>query len=112
MWSSLWEQMGSPLLYALPFIAIEALSLRDDGDDDRRGYSAIDSRTSLSMGAISLEFTLTFKLLTLALFVLLWSTLAPWHIATRTWWYWPLLMIVIDLAWYTARDPGERDPIL
>ena len=54
-----WEQLDTPLLYAVPFfalfIAVEVAALRyADRDDDRprRGYSAVDSRTSIEIMGI------------------------------------------------------------
>ncbi|MGW5311566.1 sterol desaturase family protein [Nocardia thailandica] len=102
---ALWEQIDSPLLYALPvfavFIALEAISLRHaDPTDTPRPYLAVDTRTSLGMGLGALGFMIAFKALTLVLFVFLWATLAPWHLPTGAWWYWPVLLLVVDLAWY------------
>lgn len=113
MWSSLQEQMSSPLLYAAPFfvlfIGIEVAALRHTGQEDgRRGYSAVDARTSISMGVVSVGFTFLFKVLTLVLFVYLWSEFAPWHLPVDAWWYWPLLMVAVDLAWYANHRFSHR----
>ncbi|MFF2083364.1 sterol desaturase family protein [Nocardia sp. NPDC058176] len=113
MLSSLWEQINNPLLYAIPFfavfIAIEAVSLRHAGHEDTpRAYSAIDSRTSISMGMGSVVAMALFKLLTLVLFVILYVELAPWQLPTDTWWYWLLLMVVIDIAWYCNHRFSHR----
>ncbi|NKY88667.1 sterol desaturase family protein [Nocardia veterana] len=109
--SALWELVNTPLLYALPFflvfIAVEAASLRHGQGGPARPYSTIDTRTSLSMGMVALGFFALFKL-TLMLFVFVWSALAPWHIPTNTWWYWPLLMVVVDLAWYCNHRFSHR----
>lgn len=113
MWSSLREQLSSPLLYAAPFfvlfIAIEVAALRHAGQEGgRRGYSAVDSRTSIGMGVISTGFTVLLKVLTLVLFVYLWSEFAPWHLPVDAWWYWPLLMVVVDLSWYANHRFSHR----
>ncbi|MFE3545327.1 sterol desaturase family protein [Nocardia sp. NPDC059177] len=108
---AVWDQINTPILYAVPFFALflgmEILSLRHDAGD-RRGYHVADTRTSISMGLVSLAFTALFKVLTLVLFVFLWSTLAPWHLPTGAWWYWPVLVLVVDLAYYTNHRFSHR----
>ncbi|MFD8102566.1 sterol desaturase family protein [Nocardia fluminea] len=111
--TSLWEQVNTPLLYAVPFffvfIAIEAAILHGaEQVEGKRGYSAIDSRTSIAMGLGSLVSILVFKVATLVVFVFLWSVVALWHVPTDTWWYWPLLMVVVDLAWYVNHRFSHR----
>lgn len=101
---SVWHEIQNPVLYALPvfalFVGIEAFLLRHEQRQDLRGYSAIDTRTSVSMGVVSLLFTAVFKAATLILLVFLHQYVAPWHIPTDTWWSWVLLFVVVDLAWY------------
>ncbi|MDF0532311.1 sterol desaturase family protein [Tsukamurella sp. 8F] len=114
--ATLWENMQNPILYALPVfavcIAIEAgfyaYDARHEADAHGRGYSGIDTRTSLSMGMGALVFMTGFKLLTLVLFVFLWVRFAPWHIPADTWWSWALLAVVIDLAWYCNHRFSHR----
>ncbi len=111
---AVWDQINTPLLYALPFfflfIAIEAMTLRGEEHDSGSGraYSGIDTRTSVSMGLVALLFLNVFKAATLVLFVLLWTYLAPWHIPTDTWWSWVLLFVVVDLAWYCNHRFSHR----
>ncbi|MFC6012234.1 sterol desaturase family protein [Nocardia lasii] len=113
MLSELWEHINNPLLYALPFFAVfitvEALSLRHHDDDQTpRPYSKIDSRTSISMGMGALVAMLIFKALTLLVFVILYAELAPWHLPTGAWWYWPVLLVVVDVAWYCNHRFSHR----
>ncbi|MDJ0395840.1 sterol desaturase family protein [Rhodococcus sp. G-MC3] len=102
---SLWRQVENPLSYAVPFffvlVAIEAVMLRaDERREGKTGYSMIDTRTSLLMGSGALMFMLLIKIVTLFLFALVWTHLAPWHIPAGTWWSWILLFVVVDLTWY------------
>ncbi|SIR90614.1 sterol desaturase family protein [Williamsia sterculiae] len=125
--SSMWEHIQNPVLYALPvffvFIAVEAVmyaietqrEAKDAAGADatsswasRIRYSAIDTRTSLTMGLGALGFMLLFKTLTLMLFVLVSVYLAPWHIPTNTWWSWVLLFVVVDVSWYCNHRFSHR----
>lgn len=124
---AIWQRVENPIAYALPvftvFIAIEAMFFvvetrrevaEAEGSKTRAGarsrirYSALDTRTSLSMGAVALLFMLLLKTITLMLFVAISVYLAPWHIPTDTWWSWVLLFVVIDLAWYCNHRFSHR----
>lgn len=102
MFSQVWHEINTPLLYAVPFfllsIGAEALALRDD--HDATGYLARDTRTSLSMGVGSLVSSAIFKAGSLVLFVFLWTYIAPWHLPTDVWWSWALLLLALDFAFY------------
>lgn len=123
MLASVWDQIQSPLLYALPvfaaLIAVEAVMLSVERRRELRGvdhvvgsgsgtamtvrktgYNPVDTRTSLTMGAVALLFMVAFKALTLVMFVAISVYLAPWHIPTDTWWSWLLLFVAVDIAWY------------
>ncbi|WP_280221027.1 sterol desaturase family protein [Nocardia neocaledoniensis] len=113
MLSTLWDHINNPLIYAIPaffvLIGIEAASLRHAGEDSSpRAYSPIDTRTSLTMGMGAVVAMLIFKTLTLLLFVFVWVELAPWHLPTDAWWYWPLLLLVVDIAWYCNHRFSHR----
>ena len=110
---TIWLRVEDPVLLATPiffvFIAIEALLLRAAGPHEtRRGYSPIDTRTSITMGLGALVFFGVFKLVTMVFFVFLSTYLAPWHIPTNTWWSWPLLFVAVDLAWYLNHRFSHR----
>ncbi|MDX6744031.1 sterol desaturase family protein [Actinocorallia sp. A-T 12471] len=110
--SAIWDQINTPLLYAIPVfvvsIAVEALALRDRDRAETTGYLVKDARTSISMGAGSLVSSLVLKLTSLVLYVYLWTYLAPWHIPTDTWWSWALLLLAVDLAWYVNHRFSHR----
>ena len=102
---TIWFQIESPILIAMPFffvfIGIEVVLLRVAGRHETlRGYSPIDTRTSITMGIGALVFFTVFKLATMVLIVFLRTYIAPWHLTTNAWWSWPLLFIAVDLAWY------------
>lgn len=110
---TLWGHLSNPIVYALPFfaifIALEALTLRGHGHGHgKTGYHGRDTRTSLAMGAGALVFMALFKFATLVPFTLLWAHLAPWHLPTGTWWYWVVLFLVVDLAWYANHRFSHR----
>jgi sterol desaturase/sphingolipid hydroxylase (fatty acid hydroxylase superfamily) len=110
---AVWNHIENPLAYAIPFffafIGIEAALLRVAGDHETRtGYSAIDTRTSVSMGLGALVFATVAKLATMVLFVVMSTYAAPWHIPTGTWWSWVLLFVVVDLAWYCNHRFSHR----
>ncbi|MDO9378250.1 MAG: sterol desaturase family protein [Nocardioidaceae bacterium] len=102
---SFWDPLQNPTLYAAPFfllfIGVELAAYRFlETDEGERGYDARDARASLLMGLGSVVFLTAFKLATLVVFVAVSVHLAPWHLPTDTWWYWLLLMVAIDLAYY------------
>jgi len=103
----------NPVLFAAPFfllsIAIELAALRwldpEQSIEPARGpvlkgYLAKDARTSILMGLGSVVFLTLFKIGTFFGFVAVSVYLAPWHLRTGTWWYWVLLMLTLDLAFY------------
>jgi sterol desaturase/sphingolipid hydroxylase (fatty acid hydroxylase superfamily) len=59
-----------------------------------------DARTSILMGLGSVAFLTLFKVATFFVFVAISVYLAPWHLPTGTWWYWVLLMLTLDVAFY------------
>jgi sterol desaturase/sphingolipid hydroxylase (fatty acid hydroxylase superfamily) len=107
------DPLKNPITYAVPFfvltIAIELAALRWlDHDADlarpagppRRGYEARDSRASLLMGLGSLVSTTIFKVGSFFVFTAVFVHVALWELPTDTWWYWVLLMVVLDLLFY------------
>lgn len=112
MFSQVWHEINTPLLYAVPVfllcIAVEMVSLRESDPEQATGYLARDTRTSLSMGLGSIVSSFVFKTLSLVVFVLLWTYVAPWHIPTGAWWSWLLLMVVLDLLFYLNHRFSHR----
>jgi sterol desaturase/sphingolipid hydroxylase (fatty acid hydroxylase superfamily) len=112
MLSAIWHLTENPVFFALPFfglfIAVEMAALLLDRHKNVRGYVRKDTAASLSMGLGSLPFQAVFKLATLPVYVLLWTYVSAWHLPVSAWWYWPLLMLVIDFAWYWQHRFGHR----
>jgi len=108
----LWAHMQNPVLYALPMFVIlvvaEAGALRSPQHANHTGYTRSDTHVSMVMGAVSLAFLLVFKILTLLLFTVVWTEVAPWHLPTDTWWTWLLLMVLVDLTWYCNHRFSHR----
>lgn len=99
------DPLANPLTYAAPFFVLSILSELAalkwlDHDQHLAGYSRPDATASISMGVGSLFFLTAFKLLTFLGFVAVFSYLAPWELPTDTWWYWVLLLVGLDLAYY------------
>ncbi|MCX8555181.1 sterol desaturase family protein [Mycolicibacterium mucogenicum] len=111
--SYLWHAIQNPILYALPVffatIAVEAAFYAREVRQERgKGYLAMDTRTSLTMGLGALVFMTAFKLATLVFFTFLWVRVAPWHIPANAWWSWVALAVVVDLAWYCNHRFSHR----
>jgi len=102
--NDLLDPLKNPTVAAAPFfilsMLIELAAFRFLETDDARGYEKRDARTSIAMGAGSLVSSALFKAGTLVLFVAASVYLAPWHLATDTWWYWVVLILGLDLAFY------------
>ncbi|WP_139979613.1 sterol desaturase family protein [Nocardioides litoris] len=105
------DPLGNPVTYALPFFALtillELAALRwlDHDEEDGRpltGYERRDTQASLAMGAISLVFSLALKVGSFVVYTVVFAHLAPWTLPTGTWWYWVLLVVVIDLSFYCS----------
>jgi sterol desaturase/sphingolipid hydroxylase (fatty acid hydroxylase superfamily) len=110
------DPMKNPVTYAIPFflltILVELAALKwldhDAGltqggalaGKPRTGYLAKDARTSISMGLVSLLFTLALKIGSFFVYVAVFTYLAAWELPTDTWWYWVLLIVGVDLAFY------------
>lgn len=98
------DPLKNPTLVAAPFFVlsmlVELVAYRVLETDDSRGYEARDAGTSILMGLGSLVSSALFRLGTLVIFVAVSVYLAPWHLATDTWWYWVLLVFGLDLGFY------------
>lgn len=105
MLADLLDPMKNPLTYAVPFfllsIAIELAALKWlDHDDNATGYAFKDARTSISMGVGSIFFLTVFKIVTFFGFVLVFTHFAIFELPTNAWWYWPVLVLALDLCYY------------
>lgn len=108
------DPLKNPVTYAVPFflltIAIELAALKwldhDDtvlgGQRPPTGYHPKDARTSMGMGAISLFFSLALKVGSFLVYIVAFEHFALWELPTNTWWYWVLLILGVDLAFYAS----------
>ena len=106
------DPFKNPVTYAVPFflitIAIELAALKWLDHDDNplgappTGYNGKDARTSMSMGLISLFFSLALKVVSFLVYIVVFEQLALWELPTDTWWYWVLLILGVDLAFYCS----------
>ncbi|MCW2755043.1 MAG: sterol desaturase [Marmoricola sp.] len=112
------DPMRNPVTYAVPFflisIAIELAALRWLGHDavfedrhgavgaKRTGYDGVDARTSMSMGLVSLVFSLALKVGSFFIYTAAFVYLTPLRLPTDRWWYWVLLIAGVDLAFYCS----------
>ena len=117
--NELLDPMKNPVTYAVPFflltIAIELAALKFLDDDHapveeggagkaRTGYLGRDARTSMSMGLISLVFSLALKVGSFFVFIAVFTYVTPdvLKMPTDTWWYWVLLILAVDLSFYAS----------
>lgn len=99
------DPLKNPVTWAAPFfvltIVFEMGALRWlDHDDNATGYAFKDARASISMGVGSLVFLTAFKVLTFFAFIAIYTYVAPFQLPTDTWWYWVLVVLALDLAYY------------
>jgi len=104
------DPMKNPVTYAVPFflltILVELAALRwldhDAAFDGAgvTGYRGKDAGTSMAMGLVSLAFTLALKVGSFLVYSAVFVYAAPWTLPTDTWWYWVLLVVGVDLAFY------------
>ncbi len=112
------DPMKNPVTYAVPFflitVAIELAALKWLGQEDRpksdltgrppTGYHGKDARTSMTMGLISLVFSLALKVGSFLVYNAVFVYLTPdaFKLPTDTWWYWVLLIVGVDLSFYLS----------
>jgi sterol desaturase/sphingolipid hydroxylase (fatty acid hydroxylase superfamily) len=108
------HQVRDPMYAAIPvffaFIAIEAIAYRIDRGEPSagRGYSAIDSRTSIAMGLGAVTAGLAFRAASLVAYTALYVCLAPWHAPAGRWPTWVILFFLVDFLWYCYHRVAHR----
>jgi sterol desaturase/sphingolipid hydroxylase (fatty acid hydroxylase superfamily) len=106
----------NPVTYAIPFfllsIAIELAALKWLDHDDAQpvegtvgrtpptGYLGPDARASMLMGLGSIFFLTVLKVAGFFGYLALYTYVAPVHLDTGAWWYWPAVLIALDFFYY------------
>jgi sterol desaturase/sphingolipid hydroxylase (fatty acid hydroxylase superfamily) len=95
--------MTEVLYYAVPFflllLIVEALTYRHLQNDGLVGYELRDTRTSLAMGIGNVTVNVVWKLAVVAIYAALYE-LTPFRLDPGHWWFWVLLFLADDLAYY------------
>lgn len=120
-WGSLLEPLGDPVTLAIPafvvFLGLEWFAARKLEETEIRdgraypptaGYEFRDARASISMGLVSIATTAFWKFLALIGYSAIWVYLAPWHLPANAWYTWVLLLVGIDLLYYTYHRMAHR----
>jgi sterol desaturase/sphingolipid hydroxylase (fatty acid hydroxylase superfamily) len=91
------------LFLAIPMfvllLALEVLSYRFAPDETERGYSRVDSRTSISMGFGFLVIESGWKIVSVAALIGIYEA-TPLRLSSHNWWTWVILFFADDLAYY------------
>jgi len=104
----------NPVTYAIPFfllsIGIELAALKWLDHDDNTtlagsrkaptGYHGPDARASLLMGLGSIASLTALKLMGFFGYLALYEYVAPVHLDTDAWWYWPAVLVTLDFFYY------------
>ncbi|GAB2644198.1 sterol desaturase family protein [Prescottella soli] len=120
-WGSLLAPLGDPVTLAIPafvvFLGLEWFAARKLEEADIRGgrahpptagYEFRDARASISMGLVSIATTAFWKFLALIGYSAIWVYLAPWHLPPDAWYTWVILLVGIDLLYYTYHRMAHR----
>ncbi|HEY0700758.1 MAG TPA: sterol desaturase family protein [Micromonospora sp.] len=102
------------ILWSVPafvlLIALERLSYLVHDDDDKIGYGARDTATSLTMGLGSVVTDAVWKVPVAAVYALLYSV-TPLRV-DESWWSWPLILLAVDFCAYWSHRAHHRVRIL
>src|SRR5690349_8006752 len=99
------------LLLAIPgfllLIGLELAVTRAGQAQERRmlGYSAADSRTSITMGAVSMVFNGAWRFVEV-LILGLFAALVPWEL--HGWQMWLVALLLLDLFYYWDHRCGHE----
>ncbi|WP_051908970.1 sterol desaturase family protein [Streptomyces sp. NRRL F-5635] len=98
------DRLHDPAVYALPamalLIVIEMLAIKFSDDEEQTGYDLRDHRTSILTGLGALVSSTVLRSIALALYLLVYEYLAPWHLPTDSWMTWVFLFFGVELLLY------------
>ncbi|WP_063760121.1 sterol desaturase family protein [Streptomyces sp. NRRL S-1022] len=98
------DRLHDPAVYALPamalLIVIELVAMKFSDDEEQTGYDLRDHRTSILTGLGSLISSTLLRTLALALYLLVYEYLAPWHLSSTNWMTLVLVFFAVELLLY------------
>ncbi|MFG3141032.1 sterol desaturase family protein [Streptomyces sp. NPDC048211] len=101
------DRLHDPAVYAMPamalLIVIELLAIKfGDDPDGREGYSLRDHRASIITGLGALVSSTLLRTVALALYLLVYEYVAPWHLSSTAWTTWFVVFWGVEflLYWY------------
>ncbi|GGW18024.1 sterol desaturase family protein [Streptomyces capoamus] len=101
------DRLHDPAVYAMPamalLIVIELLAIKfGDDPDGRQGYDPRDHRASIITGLGALVSSTLLRTVALALYLLVYEYVAPWHLSPTAWTTWFVVFWGVEflLYWY------------
>ncbi|WP_073751050.1 sterol desaturase family protein [Streptomyces sp. CB03234] len=89
MLDTVMDRLHDPAVYALPamalLIVIELVAMKFSDDEEQTGYDLRDHRTSILTGLGALVSSTLLRTLALALYLLVYEYVAPWHLPSTHW---------------------------
>jgi sterol desaturase/sphingolipid hydroxylase (fatty acid hydroxylase superfamily) len=113
------DSLHDPVVYAIPvfvaFIALELVSLRwaDDAvdGDELVGYEYRDTRTNVVMGLGSVAINGAARVVALLAYAALF-VITPLRLDSHRWYTWVLVLLLVDLIWYSYHRASHRVRIM
>jgi sterol desaturase/sphingolipid hydroxylase (fatty acid hydroxylase superfamily) len=109
-------QLQDPVVFAIPafitFMVLEVASMRFVHDPESvTGFEVRDSRTNIVMGLGSLVINGAARFAALFGYAALYA-ITPLRLNTHSWWTWLLVILLVDLIWYSYHRASHRIRLL
>lgn len=115
-WNVLPEPLRDPVALAIPafalLLAIEWCAAVKLEDGAKGSYKGSDARASLGMGLVSIATTTAWKTLALFGYTALYVYVAPWHLPADAWYTWVILVVGVDVLFYSYHRIAHRTRII